>query len=97
MAAPAMSGLRKPSAASGTAATLGRMSLAGVIPAPGQDPRQLLRLAGAAEDASEHPIEAAIAALSPAWLAKPDAAGSASPSRAAAPGPPRWGYDGLIT
>jgi P-type Cu+ transporter len=42
--------------------TTGRMSLVDVIPAPGQDAGQLLRLAGAVEDASEHPIAAAIAA-----------------------------------
>ena len=41
--------------------TTGRMSLAGVAAAPGEDPDQLLRLAGAAEDASGHPIAAAIA------------------------------------
>ena len=38
------------------------MSLAEVIPAPGQDADELLRLAGAVEDASEHPIGAAVAA-----------------------------------
>ena len=42
--------------------TTGRMSLAQVIPAPGQDADELLRLAGAVEDASEHPIGAAVAA-----------------------------------
>ena len=42
--------------------TTGRMSLIDVIPAPGQSPGELLRLAGAVEDASEHPIAAAIAA-----------------------------------
>ena len=42
--------------------TTGRMSLAGVIPVPGADPDELLRLAGAAEDASGHPVAAAIAA-----------------------------------
>ena len=42
--------------------TAGRMSLAEIIPAPGQDPGELLRLAGALENASEHPIAAAIAA-----------------------------------
>ena len=41
--------------------TTGRMSLAGVAAAPGEDPDKLLRLAGAAEDASGHPIAAAIA------------------------------------
>ena len=42
--------------------TTGRMSLAEVIAAPGQDADELLRLAGAVEDASEHPIGAAVAA-----------------------------------
>jgi Cu+-exporting ATPase len=42
--------------------TTGRMSLAEAIPAPGQDADELLRLVGAVEDASEHPIGAAVAA-----------------------------------
>jgi len=42
--------------------TTGQMSLTEVVPEPGEDPRELLRLAGAAENASEHPIAAAIAA-----------------------------------
>jgi Cu+-exporting ATPase len=42
--------------------TTGRMSLAEVAAAPGVDADELLRLAGAVEDASEHPIGAAIAA-----------------------------------
>jgi Cu+-exporting ATPase len=42
--------------------TTGRMTLTGVLTAPGQDAAELLRLAGAVEDASEHPIAAAIAA-----------------------------------
>ncbi|MFC4138608.1 MULTISPECIES: cation-translocating P-type ATPase [unclassified Microbacterium] len=41
--------------------TEGRMSVASVIPADGTDAAQLLRLAGAVEDASEHPIAQAIA------------------------------------
>ena len=41
--------------------TTGKMSLAGVAAAPGEDPGEVLRLAGAAEDASGHPIAAAIA------------------------------------
>ncbi|HEX6452873.1 MAG TPA: heavy metal translocating P-type ATPase [Trebonia sp.] len=41
--------------------TTGRMSLADVVAAPGEDPEQVLRLAGSAEDASSHPIAAAIA------------------------------------
>ena len=42
--------------------TTGTMSLADVAAAPGVDAGELLRLAGAVEDASEHPIGAAIAA-----------------------------------
>ena len=41
--------------------TTGKMSLADVAAAPGEDPGEVLRLAGAAEDASGHPIAAAIA------------------------------------
>ncbi len=41
--------------------TSGRMSLHAVLPAHGQDPAEILALAGALEDASEHPIAAAIA------------------------------------
>jgi P-type Cu+ transporter len=42
--------------------TTGTMSLADVTAAPGEDVRELLRLAGAAEDGSGHPIAVAIAA-----------------------------------
>jgi Cu+-exporting ATPase len=42
--------------------TTGRMALVDVFPAPGIERTQLLRLAGAVEHASEHPIAAAIAA-----------------------------------
>ena len=42
--------------------TTGRMSLADVAAAPGEDPDELLLLAGAVEDASGHPVAAAIAA-----------------------------------
>jgi len=42
--------------------TTGRMSLADIAAAPGEDPDELLRLTGAVEDASEHPVAAAIAA-----------------------------------
>ncbi len=41
--------------------TTGQMSLVEVVPAPGEDPELILRLAGALEDASEHPIAQAIA------------------------------------
>jgi P-type Cu+ transporter len=42
--------------------TTGRMSLADVAAAPGEDVNELVRLAGAVEDASEHPVAAAVAA-----------------------------------
>ncbi len=41
--------------------TAGQMSLGQVLAAPGQDRAEALRLTGAVEDASEHPIAAAIA------------------------------------
>jgi len=41
--------------------TTGRMTLAGVVPASGTDPDEVLRVAGALEDASEHPVATAIA------------------------------------
>jgi P-type Cu+ transporter len=41
--------------------TTGRMTLLDVVVAPGEDREQVLRLAGASEDASEHPIARAIA------------------------------------
>ncbi len=41
--------------------TTGRMSLVDVVPAPGEDPAEVLRLAGALEAASEHPVAAAVA------------------------------------
>ncbi|WP_419995208.1 heavy metal translocating P-type ATPase [Streptomyces boninensis] len=41
--------------------TTGTMRLQEIIPAPGTDPAELLRLAGALEHASEHPIARAIA------------------------------------
>ncbi|HEX2774353.1 MAG TPA: heavy metal translocating P-type ATPase, partial [Micromonosporaceae bacterium] len=42
--------------------TSGRMTLVDVVPADGQDAGELLRLAGALEAASEHPIAQAVAA-----------------------------------
>jgi P-type Cu+ transporter len=42
--------------------TTGQMSLVDVAATPGTDPADLLRRAGAVEDASEHPVAAAIAA-----------------------------------
>ncbi|MEQ4300291.1 heavy metal translocating P-type ATPase [Plantactinospora sp. B6F1] len=41
--------------------TTGRMTLTDVLPADGEDPDELLRLAGALEHASEHPIARAVA------------------------------------
>ena len=42
--------------------TTGRMTLTEVVPADGEDADEVLRLAGALEDASEHPVARAIAA-----------------------------------
>ncbi|HLL68285.1 MAG TPA: heavy metal translocating P-type ATPase [Micromonosporaceae bacterium] len=42
--------------------TTGRMTLVDIVPAVGQDPDELLSLAGAVEAASEHPIARAVAA-----------------------------------
>jgi Cu+-exporting ATPase len=41
--------------------TTGRMALVEVVPAPGTDPDELLRIVGALEHASEHPIARAVA------------------------------------
>ncbi|TFV87695.1 copper-translocating P-type ATPase [Blastococcus sp. CT_GayMR20] len=41
--------------------TTGRMTLIDVVPAPGEDDHRVLRLAGALEAASEHPIAQAVA------------------------------------
>ena len=54
--------------------TTGRMALVGVEAAPGCDRQEVLRLAGAVEAASEHPVGAAIAA------AAGDAAGGPLPA-----------------
>ncbi len=64
--------------------TTGRMRLAEVVPAAGEDAEEVLRFAGALEAASEHPVARAIAEAAPAPL--PPVAGSprtpASASRA---------------
>jgi P-type Cu+ transporter len=59
--------------------TEGKMSLAGVAVVPGEREDEVLRLAGAVEDASEHPIAAAVAAGARARL------GAAVPAAAALP------------
>ncbi|MEU3903798.1 heavy metal translocating P-type ATPase [Streptomyces goshikiensis] len=65
--------------------TTGRMTLTGVHPAEGVDEEQLLRLAGALEHASEHPIARAVAAGAADRAGAPPApGGSASPSPFAA-------------
>ena len=51
--------------------TTGRMDLAEVSPAPGQDRTELVRLVGAVESASEHPIAQAIARGAAAELSEP--------------------------
>ncbi|HYN93655.1 MAG TPA: heavy metal translocating P-type ATPase [Pilimelia sp.] len=51
--------------------TTGRMTLVDVVAGDGQDPDQVLRLAGALEAASEHPIGQAIAATAAERLGAP--------------------------
>ncbi len=51
--------------------TAGRMSLVEVTAAPGEDGTEVLRMAGAVEHASEHPIAAAIAAGATHRLGEP--------------------------
>ena len=58
--------------------TSGQMSLAAVVPARDQDRAELLRLAGAAESASEHPIAQAIARGAERELGLSPEAGSGS-------------------
>jgi P-type Cu+ transporter len=48
--------------------TTGRMALVAVVPAPGEARSEVLRIAGALEDASEHPIARAIAVAAAAEL-----------------------------
>ena len=65
--------------------TTGRMTLVDVVPPPGVDADELLRLAGALEDASEHPIAAAIAAARASASARcPPVDGVRQPPRASA-------------
>ncbi|KQZ89946.1 carbonate dehydratase [Phycicoccus sp. Root563] len=56
--------------------TTGRMTLDEVVPATGEDAAEVLRLAGALEDASEHPVARAVAAAARQVL---DATGGALP------------------
>jgi Cu+-exporting ATPase len=58
--------------------TTGRMSLVDVVPAAGVDRDQVLRLAGAVEAASEHPIAQAIASAAADMVPLPQVAGFAS-------------------
>jgi P-type Cu+ transporter len=58
-------------------ATTGRLSLTEVITTPGQSEAELLRLAGALESGSEHPIAAAIAAA-PSYRHRPEVIGFTS-------------------
>ena len=52
--------------------TSGKMTLVEVVPAPGVDAAEALRLAGALEDASEHPVARAIAAAAGETLPVPE-------------------------
>jgi P-type Cu+ transporter len=71
--------------------TAGRMTLAGLLTAPGVTEEELLRLAGAVESASEHPVGAAITAAARTRLAKSAGchplAADRQPSAARAGGP----------
>jgi Cu+-exporting ATPase len=58
--------------------TTGHMSLVAVTPAAGVDPGEALRLVGALEDASEHPIARAIATAAQAAGALPPVGGFAN-------------------
>ncbi|MCM4081840.1 heavy metal translocating P-type ATPase [Paractinoplanes hotanensis] len=58
--------------------TTGRMSLVDVVPAAGVDRDQVLRLAGAVEAASEHPIAQAIASAAADMVPLPQVTGFAS-------------------
>jgi P-type Cu+ transporter len=58
--------------------TTGRLSLTEVITAPGQSEAELLRLAGALESGSEHPIAAAITAADPNSRDLPEVTGFTS-------------------
>jgi Cu+-exporting ATPase len=74
--------------------TTGRMTLAGVLTAPGVDEAELLRYAAAVESASEHPIGAAITAGARTRLAtiadrQPHSAVAGGPPSLPAP-PPAW-------
>jgi Cu+-exporting ATPase len=60
--------------------TEGKMSLAGVAVVPGEREDEVLRLAGAVEDASEHPIAAAVAAGARARLGAGDPAAASLPA-----------------
>ncbi|MFF2372135.1 heavy metal translocating P-type ATPase [Agromyces sp. NPDC058110] len=65
--------------------TSGRMSLAEVVPAPGEHEAEVLRFAGAAESGSEHPIARAIAAAAAADAAAATAAASQADAGGLAP------------
>ncbi|KRF23205.1 cation-translocating P-type ATPase [Phycicoccus sp. Soil803] len=58
--------------------TTGRMSLTDVVPADGEDAADVLRLAGAIEDASEHPVARAVAEAALAAGALPGVEGFAN-------------------
>ena len=58
--------------------TTGRMTLLDVVPGPGVDRSELLRLAGALEAASEHPVAVAVAAAARERGELPEVAGFAN-------------------
>lgn len=75
--------------------TTGRMTLAGVFTAEGVDERELLRLAGSLEHASEHPIARAVATgaaerAAPCRFRSRSRTSPGSASRAWSTGTPSW-------
>ncbi|WP_406833154.1 heavy metal translocating P-type ATPase [Pedococcus sp. KACC 23699] len=66
--------------------TTGRMTLEQVVPATGEDAAEVLRLAGALEDASEHPVARAVAAAARTAPARTAPSSTAPASSAVGPG-----------
>ncbi|MEU8886623.1 heavy metal translocating P-type ATPase [Streptomyces sp. NPDC048442] len=76
--------------------TTGRMELKDVLPAAGVDPTELLRLAGALEHASEHPIAQAVAAGAQAAGSAAAGAGAGLPEVTDFANVPGLGVEGVV-